>query len=123
MLSANTAEKHILTDTVTGIDLRLPADPDILFAELTFPTATAGTVKNPHNARRQDITLDDGDYLVNPSQLEIGRGATQLGIQNGAGMDLDEGLGLQDDLGLDIGDDDGFGFDADDAGVSMEVGR
>ncbi|KAK6358750.1 sister chromatid cohesion protein 1 [Orbilia blumenaviensis] len=109
----------ILKDQVVSAqDLLLPEPLDF---DRTMTVGTRAGV-----SRREDITLGDADdFLVGDSQLEIGRGGTQVANHNI--LNLEDDLQLEDDLGLDIGDDLGLDItDNDpfaDASLSMEMGR
>ncbi|KAK6519276.1 sister chromatid cohesion protein 1 [Arthrobotrys megalospora] len=109
----------ILKDQVVSAqDLLLPEPLDF---DRTMTVGTRAGV-----SRREDITLGDADdFLVGDSQLEIGRGGTQVASHNI--LNLEDDLQLEDDLGLDIGDDLGLDItDNDpfaDASLSLEMGR
>ncbi|KAF3941586.1 hypothetical protein ABW19_dt0206984 [Dactylella cylindrospora] len=111
-VNAITAKDSLLLkdQVVSAQDLLLP-EPLDFDRSMTVGTTRAGA------SRRADITLDDADdFLVADSQLEIGRGGTQVANHNL--LNLEDDLHLEDDLQLAF-DDDAFG----DASISMEMGR
>ncbi|KAK6502045.1 sister chromatid cohesion protein 1 [Arthrobotrys musiformis] len=109
----------ILKDQVVSAqDLLLPEPLDF---DRTMTVGTRAGV-----SRREDITLGDADdFLVGDSQLEIGRGGTQVANHNI--LNLEDDLQLEDDLGLDIGDDLGLDITDNDPfadnSLSLEMGR
>ncbi|KAF3215921.1 sister chromatid cohesion protein 1 [Orbilia oligospora] len=109
----------ILKDQVVSAqDLLLPEPLDF---DRTMTVGTRAGV-----SRREDITLGDADdFLVGDSQLEIGRGGTQVANLNI--LNLEDDLQLEDDLGLDIGDDLGLDITDNDPfadnSLSLEMGR
>ncbi|KAF3905987.1 hypothetical protein ABW21_db0203785 [Orbilia brochopaga] len=120
-LPINTTAKEslILKDQVVSAqDLLLPEPLDF--------DRTMTTIHRAGVSRRADITLDDADdFLVGDSQMELGRGGTQIANHNM--LDLDDDLRLEEDLGLDIGDDLGLDITGDDVfgdpSISIEMGR
>ncbi|KAK6340509.1 sister chromatid cohesion protein 1 [Orbilia brochopaga] len=119
-ISTTAKESLILKDQVVSAqDLLLPEPLDF--------DRTMTTIHRAGVSRRADITLDDADdFLVGDSQLELGRGGTQVASHNMLNLE-DDDLRLEEDLGLDIGDDLGLDITGDDAfgdpSMSIEMGR
>ncbi|KAK6540649.1 sister chromatid cohesion protein 1 [Orbilia ellipsospora] len=111
----------ILKDQVVSAqDLLLPEPLDF------DRTINFGGGKIAHVSRPADITLDDADdFLISDSQLEIGRGGTQVANHNA--LNLEDNFELEEDLGIEFGDDLGLNLNDDelfaDPSFSMEVGR
>ncbi|KAF3935401.1 hypothetical protein ABW20_dc0102749 [Dactylellina cionopaga] len=106
----------ILKDQVVSAqDLLLPEPLDF---DRTMTIATRAGISRP-----ADITLGDADdFLIGDSQLEIGRGGTQVASHNM--LNMEDNLQLEDDLGIDFGEGLDFNLNDDDPfAESIEMGR